>query len=131
MNVVELGAPIIFSGPPCGCIGNPPLRKRGARALALSLFEGRASDWPIRPSDAVDNDEDIGICRHHQARRHQSWIDPAPLAGLLLRQVAGIRVDQGLSRAIVVGGTGGTADPFPEIASPLEFRRRVQLQSST
>jgi uncharacterized membrane protein YdbT with pleckstrin-like domain len=56
---------------------------------------------------------------------------------LLLRQVEGIRVDQGLLGrvlgygTIVVGGTGGTAEPFPEIASPLEFRRQVQMQSST
>ena len=56
---------------------------------------------------------------------------------LLLRQVEAIRVDQGiLGRilgygTIVVGGTGGTAEPFTEISNPLEFRRQVQIQSST
>jgi uncharacterized membrane protein YdbT with pleckstrin-like domain len=56
---------------------------------------------------------------------------------LLLRQVEAIRVEQGiLGRilgygTIIVGGTGGTAEPFSEIAAPLEFRRQVQMQSSS
>jgi uncharacterized membrane protein YdbT with pleckstrin-like domain len=55
---------------------------------------------------------------------------------LLLRQVEGIGVDQGiLGRifgygVITVGGTGGTKEPFRSISDPLEFRRQVQAQST-
>ena len=55
---------------------------------------------------------------------------------LLLTKVEGIGVDQGiLGRilgygTIVVAGTGGTKEPFKNIADPLEFRRRVQGQIS-
>jgi hypothetical protein len=31
--------------------------------------------------------------------------------------------------SIVVKGTGGTAEPFNNVRSPLEFRRQVQQQS--
>lgn len=51
---------------------------------------------------------------------------------VLLTKVEGITVDQGiLGRildygTILVGGTGGTKTPFPKIADPMQFRRRVQ-----
>ncbi len=51
---------------------------------------------------------------------------------LLLTKVEGIGVDQGiLGRilgygTIVVAGTGGTKEPFENIAQPLEFRKHVQ-----
>jgi uncharacterized membrane protein YdbT with pleckstrin-like domain len=54
---------------------------------------------------------------------------------LLLRQVEGIGVDQGILGRILgygqitVAGTGGTKEPFKKIANPLEFRRQVQSQS--
>jgi len=53
---------------------------------------------------------------------------------VLLSKVEGIQVHQGiLGRilgygSIVVSGTGGAKDPFPRIASPLDFRKRVQEQ---
>jgi uncharacterized membrane protein YdbT with pleckstrin-like domain len=56
---------------------------------------------------------------------------------LLLRQVEAIRVEQGIMGrilgygTIIVGGTGGTAESFSEISNPLEFRRQVQIQSSS
>jgi uncharacterized membrane protein YdbT with pleckstrin-like domain len=52
----------------------------------------------------------------------------------LLSKIETIRVEQGiLGRAldygtIVVSGTGGSKEPFRTIASPMEFRRKVQDQ---
>ena len=52
----------------------------------------------------------------------------------LLSKVEGIEVSQGfLARllnygTIVVTGTGGTKEPFQNIAAPLEFRRQVHAQ---
>ncbi len=54
----------------------------------------------------------------------------------MLGKVEGIGVEQGfIGRllgfgTITVTGTGGTKEPFPNIARPLEFRRQVQGQVS-
>ena len=54
---------------------------------------------------------------------------------LFLSKVESVGVEQGLLGrmlnygSIVVRGTGGTAEPFRKIRSPLEFRRQVQQQS--
>lgn len=54
----------------------------------------------------------------------------------MLGKVEGVGVEQGiLGRlfgfgTITVTGTGGTKEPFPNIARPLEFRRQVQGQVS-
>ena len=51
---------------------------------------------------------------------------------IVLRQIEGIGVDQGiLGRilgfgTIIVSGTGATKEPFIRISKPLEFRRQVQ-----
>jgi hypothetical protein len=51
---------------------------------------------------------------------------------LLLPKIESVSVDQGLMGrmfdygTIVVRGTGGTAEPFKTVRSPLEFRRQVQ-----
>jgi uncharacterized membrane protein YdbT with pleckstrin-like domain len=56
---------------------------------------------------------------------------------MLLTKVETVRVDQGLLArmlgfgTIVVTGTGGTNEPFPSIADPLEFRRQVQARASS
>ena len=53
---------------------------------------------------------------------------------LLLRQVESVRVDQRFMGRVlnygdvVVTGSGGTWESFPNIASPLELRRRVNNQ---
>jgi len=53
---------------------------------------------------------------------------------MMLSKIESVRVEQGvLGRmldfgTIVLHGTGGTPDPFPRIAHPLEFRRQVQQQ---
>lgn len=55
---------------------------------------------------------------------------------LLLQKVEGIGVDQGISGrifgygTIIVTGTGGTKEPFKNIANPLEFRKQVQQSLS-
>jgi uncharacterized membrane protein YdbT with pleckstrin-like domain len=54
---------------------------------------------------------------------------------LLLPRIESISVEQGvLGRmlgygSIVVRGTGGTAEPFKKVRSPLEFRHQVQQHS--
>jgi len=63
------------------------------------------------------------------------WIKRRTLETMLAK-VEGIGVDQGiLGRmldygTLTVTGTGGTKEPFPNIADPLEFRRQVQAQVS-
>ena len=55
---------------------------------------------------------------------------------LLLSRLETIGVEQGLFArmlnfgTIVVTGTGGTREPFPDISRPLEFRRQVQSAAS-
>lgn len=61
------------------------------------------------------------------------WIQRRTLE-TLLSKIEGISVEQGvLARVlgygtITITGTGGTQEPFPNIADPLEFRRQVQAQ---
>lgn len=63
------------------------------------------------------------------------WIKRRTLE-TMLGKVEGIGVDQGFIARILgfgtitVTGTGGTKEPFPNIARPLEFRRQVQGQVS-
>jgi len=53
---------------------------------------------------------------------------------IMLNKVESIAVNQGiLGRVldfgtIIVGGTGGTKDPFHNIAAPLEFRQKIQME---
>jgi uncharacterized membrane protein YdbT with pleckstrin-like domain len=61
------------------------------------------------------------------------WLRPHSLE-TLLSKIETIRIEQGiLGRAlnygtIIVSGTGGPKEPFRTIASPMEFRRKVQEQ---
>lgn len=63
------------------------------------------------------------------------WIKRRTLETMLAK-VEGIGVEQGFIARILgfgtitVTGTGGTKEPFPNIARPLEFRRQVQGQVS-
>ena len=65
----------------------------------------------------------VGLIRRHSVE-------------LLLRQVEGIGVEQGIMGrifgygSITVAGTGGTKEFFRQIAQPLEFRRQVQTLSA-
>ena len=53
---------------------------------------------------------------------------------MFLSKIETVGVDQGLLGrvmdfgTITLSGTGGTTEPFPRIAKPLEFRRQVQEQ---
>ena len=53
---------------------------------------------------------------------------------MILSKIESVRVEQGLLGrvlnygTIILHGTGGTPDPFAQIANPLEFRRQVQQQ---
>ena len=53
---------------------------------------------------------------------------------LLLTKIESIKVEEGLFGrmfgygTVIVRGTGGTPEPFPCIAQPMEFRRQVQQQ---
>ncbi|MGQ0642673.1 MAG: PH domain-containing protein [Gemmatimonadaceae bacterium] len=63
------------------------------------------------------------------------WIRRRTLETMLAK-VEGIEVEQGIAGrmlgfgTITVTGTGGTKEPFANIAHPLEFRRQVQAQVS-
>jgi uncharacterized membrane protein YdbT with pleckstrin-like domain len=64
------------------------------------------------------------------------WLQRRSLEQLLTK-IEGISIDQSLTGrlfgygTVVVIGTGGTTEPFDNIAQPLELRRRVQSQSIT
>jgi membrane protein YdbS with pleckstrin-like domain len=93
----------------------------GLYSLLVQWIRMKTSEFAVTTKRVVIK---VGLIRRHSLE-------------LLLRQVEGIRVDQGIIGrmlgygTIVVGGTGGTAEPFPAISGPLEFRRQVQMQSST
>ncbi len=59
---------------------------------------------------------------------------PGPLGAV--RRRLSIDVEQGIAGrvfgygSIVVIGTGGTREPFRNIAHPLEFRKQVQVRAS-
>jgi uncharacterized membrane protein YdbT with pleckstrin-like domain len=63
------------------------------------------------------------------------WIRRASFE-LMLSKIEGIGVEQSILGRILgygtisVRGTGGTKNPYPNIARPLEFRRQVQQQES-
>jgi len=89
--------------------------------VAGGLAFGRWLAW-ISSEFAVTNKRvliKVGFIRRHSLE-------------LLLQKVEGIGVDQGiLGRVfdygtIIVTGTGGTKEPFKNIAAPLEFRKQVQ-----
>jgi|SRR5882672_5285276 len=89
--------------------------------VAGALAFGRWLAW-ISSEFAVTNKRvliKVGFIRRHSLE-------------LLLQKVEGIGVDQGiLGRVfdygtIIVTGTGGTKEPFKNIAAPLEFRKQVQ-----
>ena len=93
--------------------------------MVLSALIGMFIAWikVITSEFAVTNNRvlvKVGLIRRH------------PLE-IVLRQVEGIGVDQGiLGRifgfgTIIVSGTGATKEPFIRINKPLEFRRQAQV----
>jgi len=94
--------------------------------VAGALAFGRWLAW-ISSEFAVTNKRvliKVGFIRRHSLE-------------LLLQKIEGIGVDQSiLGRVldygtIIVTGTGGTKEPFKNIAAPLEFRKQVQSRVTT
>src|SRR5258706_11991105 len=86
-------------------------------ALAFSRWRARiSSEFAVTNKRVLIK---VGFIRRHSLE-------------LLLQKVEGIGVDQGIwGRAvdygtIMVTGTGGTNEPFKNIAAPLEVRKQVQ-----
>jgi len=90
---------------------------------ACTLLACRLSAWA---SEFAVTDKRL-IIKTGLIRRHA--------VELLLRQIEGIGVDQGIAGrlfgygTLTVIGTGGTREQFFNISDPLEFRRQVQGQS--
>jgi uncharacterized membrane protein YdbT with pleckstrin-like domain len=97
----------------------------GALVFILALATGLASFINVKTSEFAVTNKRV-LMKTGFIRRKSFEV--------LLSKVEGIQVDQGvLGRiigygTIVVTGTGGSADPFPRIAAPLNFRRHVQEQ---
>lgn len=91
----------------------------GALIIALAVMVRNATEMAVTSKRVIVK---TGILRKNTIE-------------LFLSKVESIRVDQGVSGRmfgygnIVVRGTGGTAEPFRHIRSPLELRRHAQQQS--
>ena len=100
----------------------------GAGALLVGLVWGLYSYIRFSSSEfGVTNRRvliKVGFIRRHSLE-------------LLLSKVEGIGVDQGILGRVLgygtinVTGTGGTKEPFRNIAAPLEFRRMVQQHAAS
>jgi uncharacterized membrane protein YdbT with pleckstrin-like domain len=91
----------------------------GALVIALAVMRRKATEMTVTNKRVVVK---VGLLRKRTIE-------------LFLSKVESVRVEQGLLGrmlgygSIVVRGTGGTAEPFDNVHSPLEFRRQVQQQS--
>jgi uncharacterized membrane protein YdbT with pleckstrin-like domain len=91
----------------------------GALVIALAVMRRNATEMTVTNKRVVVK---VGLLRKRTIE-------------LFLSKVESVRVEQGLLGrmldygSIVVRGTGGTAEPFGNVRSPLEFRRQVQQQS--
>lgn len=98
----------------------------GGILFVIGLAEAFARRLTVWTSEFAVTDKRLiiktGIIRRHALE-------------LLLRQIEGIGVDQGIAGRLLgygeltVIGTGGTRERFFTISDPLEFRRQVQGQS--
>ncbi|OGK82677.1 MAG: hypothetical protein A2X52_14845 [Candidatus Rokubacteria bacterium GWC2_70_16] len=105
---------------------SPPFVGFGVGVLVVSGFLALSRWITARTSEfAVTNKRviiKVGLIRRHTLE-------------LLLSKVEIIGVDQGMTGrivgygSIVVIGTGGTKEPFKNIAAPLEFRKQVQAHA--
>jgi uncharacterized membrane protein YdbT with pleckstrin-like domain len=93
----------------------------GAVVYLFAWIKVQTSEFAVTDKRVVIK---VGLIRRHSLE-------------LLLRQVETIGVEQGIVGrifgygAIMIGGTGGTKEPFKSISHPLEFRRQVQIQSTS
>jgi hypothetical protein len=89
--------------------------------LAVPFFKRRSSEFAVTNKRVIIK---LGVLKTRS-------ID------LLLTKIEGITVTQSLGGRmfgygeIVVIGTGGTQEPFPNIQSPLDFRQAVQAATDT
>ena len=92
----------------------------GAILAAASWIRDKTSEFAVTTKRVVIK---LGLVRRYSLE-------------LLLRQVEEIRIGLGIRGRIlgygtlIIGGTGGTQEPFDRIANPLEFRRQVQAVTS-
>ena len=90
----------------------------GALIIALAVMVRNATEMAVTSKRVIVK---VGLLRRKTIE-------------LFLPRVESVRVEQGLLGRmlgygnIVVIGTGGTAEPFKNVRSPLEFRRQVQQQ---
>ena len=93
----------------------------GALVIALAVVSRSATEMAVTNKRVVVK---VGLLRRKTIE-------------LFLSKVESVGVEQGLLGrmlgygSIVVRGTGGTAEPFRKVHSPLEFRRQVQQQSES
>jgi len=91
----------------------------GALVIALAVMFRNATEMAVTSKRVIVK---VGLLRRETIE-------------LFLPRVESVRVEQGLLGRllgygeIVVRGTGGTAEPFKNVRSPMEFRRQVQQQS--
>lgn len=92
----------------------------GAIPLLITLIKYKASEFAVTDKRVIIK---VGFIKRRTLET-------------MLGKVEGVGVEQGiLGRllgfgTITVTGTGGTKEPFPNIARPLEFRRQIQGQVS-
>jgi hypothetical protein len=91
----------------------------GAFIIGLAVLRRNATEMAVTSKRVIVK---IGLLRRNTIE-------------LFLPRVESVRVEQGLLGRmlgygnIVVRGTGGSAEPFKDVRSPMEFRRQVQQQS--
>ena len=91
----------------------------GALVITLSVMVRNATEMAVTSKRVIVK---VGLLRRKTIE-------------LFLPRVESVIVEQGLLGrmlgygSIVVRGTGGTAEPFNKVRSPLEFRRQVQQHS--
>jgi uncharacterized membrane protein YdbT with pleckstrin-like domain len=91
----------------------------GALVIALAVISRNATEMTVTNKRVIVK---VGLFRKQTIE-------------LFMSKLESVRVEQGLLGrmlgygSIVVRGTGGTAEPFKNVRSPLEFRRQVQQQS--
>jgi uncharacterized membrane protein YdbT with pleckstrin-like domain len=119
--------PVVLVGPVCGALLGLGLLfvvpGVGVAAIGVAAIGGVANYIRLATSEFTVTNKRVVIKVGLLTRR---------TVELLLTKVETIGVDQGLLGrvlnygTITVTGTGGTKEPFPYVAGPLEFRRQVQ-----
>jgi uncharacterized membrane protein YdbT with pleckstrin-like domain len=91
----------------------------GALVIALAVMSRNATEMAVTNKRVVVK---VGLLRKKTIELFMSKVESVGVEQGLLGRMLGYG-------SIVVRGTGGTAEPFRKVRSPLEFRRQVQQQS--